>query len=101
MNVHAGASAHVTGENAPLTIDEHTANKFWWQKLSQSINLAGAWLFLQVLFVRLSPRIPMASPHAGAWICGTIYVLYAHALVCGMPLLVHPRRQWPVTGAGQ
>ena len=59
VNVHAGASAHATGKNAPLTVDEHTAKKSWWQKLSQSINLAGAWLFLQVLFVRLFLRIQM------------------------------------------
>lgn len=64
VNVHAGASAHATGENAPLTVNEHKAKKSWWQKLSQSINLAGAWLFLQVLFVRLFLRIKVVSPHA-------------------------------------
>ena len=27
----------------------------WWQKLSQSVNLAGVWLFLRVLFVSKAP----------------------------------------------
>ena len=53
VSVHAGASAHATGEDALLMVDKHKAQKSWWQKLSQSINLAGAWLFLRVLFVRL------------------------------------------------
>ena len=55
VNVHAGASAHAMGEDALLMVDKHKTQKSWWQKISQSINLAGTWLFLRVLFVCLYP----------------------------------------------
>lgn len=48
-----------------LEEQETLKKQSWWQKLSQSINLAGTWLFLQVLFVShnttiaLQPKLSM------------------------------------------
>ena len=49
-----------------LEEQETLKKQSWWQKLSQSINLAGTWLFLQVLFVShnttiaLQPKLSMS-----------------------------------------
>lgn len=53
LSVHASHSAHARVED-PLLPDKRMNKQLWWQRISQSINLAGTWLFLQILFVSLS-----------------------------------------------
>ena len=101
VNVHAGAQAHARGEKALLMANEHKAKKSWWQKLSQSVNLAGAWLFLRILFVRLflrlcillSDPVRLRSKHK---MCPVYTCKSLHCAISGAS-----EEQWPMTGAGQ
>ncbi len=47
------ASQAKLAESKQTLLEEHNIleKQSWWQKFSQSINLAGTWLFMQVLFV--------------------------------------------------
>ena len=45
----------------------------WWQKLSQSLNMAGVWLFLRVLFV--SPPSPCCTVTAANFAVMTLMLI--------------------------
>jgi hypothetical protein len=74
-----------------LLEEQKTSKKqSWWQKLSQSINLAGTWLFLQVLFVSHNTTIAMqpnlSMSRGNAWRTGSVHASDALCCACNGPL---------------
>ncbi len=61
INVFASHSEADRDEVALLSEARSSRKQTWWQKLSQSLNMAGVWLFLRVLFV--SPSSPVQTIH--------------------------------------
>ena len=62
--MHASQVNLAESKQTLLEEQETLKKQSWWQKLSQSINLAGTWLFMQVLFVShnaiaLQPKLSM------------------------------------------
>ena len=74
-----------------LEEQETLKKQSWWQKLSQSINLAGTWLFLQVLFVShnttiaLQPKLSMSRGDLPAS-TGSVHASDALCCACNGPL---------------
>lgn len=57
--MHASQVNLADSKQTLLEEQETSKKQSWWQKLSQSINLAGTWLFLQVLFVSHNTTIAL------------------------------------------